>query len=279
MKNQKKVKDPFTLILASVLLLIGGGCFLSVAIFFAKGYLTTKRNNELGQQLQAATGESLDAEGAAGDGTDEGDGVNADDSDAEAERQRISGILSIWRETINEDIIGYLEIPDTNIAYPIVQTEDNDFYLTHNVEKENDRQGAIFADVGNEIADASEWMPFEDAVIGSKLILYGHNMKNLSMFGGLRYFKNETYLEEHPEIILYLDSGKYTFTIDEVRVISENNLDSDPVYDLTNKEETEENAHSTVMTSDGLMPNSNGEIVLSTCDAGESRLIIHGASN
>ena len=46
----------------------------------------------------------------------------------------------------NQDIIGFLEIENTNISYPVVQGKDNEFYMTHNYKKEKSKNGAIFLD-------------------------------------------------------------------------------------------------------------------------------------
>lgn len=82
---------------------------------------------------------------------------------------------------INGDIIGWLQIEGTEINYPVVQGTDNSYYLSHTFEKNENGAGAIFIDCANS-------RDFQDC----NTIVYGHNMKNGSMFGTLRkYFQSE----------------------------------------------------------------------------------------
>lgn len=87
-------------------------------------------------------------------------------------------------QAINPDIIGWLQIEGTEISYPVVKGTDNDYYLKHTFEGNTNAAGAIFADYSNS-------SDFQDC----NTIIYGHNMKNGSMFGLLqRYFKDEASL-------------------------------------------------------------------------------------
>lgn len=90
---------------------------------------------------------------------------------------------------IHEDLIGWLKIDDTIIDYPVVQTDDNEYYLTHNINRENDRNGTIFLDKDCEIEYPS-----------TNLILYGHHMQSGKMFAGLEKYEDKSYWEKHPYI-------------------------------------------------------------------------------
>lgn len=89
----------------------------------------------------------------------------------------------------NEDIIGWLEIPNSNISFPVVQGTDNQYYMTHTYKKEKSKDGSIFLD-----KDYNWDLP------SSNLLLYGHNNKNGNMFQGLLEYKEESYYKEHPTI-------------------------------------------------------------------------------
>lgn len=89
----------------------------------------------------------------------------------------------------NEDIIGWLEIPNTKINFPVVQGTDNQYYMTHTYKKEESKDGSIFLD-----KDYNWDLP------SSNLLLYGHNNKNGNMFQGLLNYKQESYYNEHPDI-------------------------------------------------------------------------------
>lgn len=103
---------------------------------------------------------------------------------------------------INEDIIAWIYIPGTNISYPVVQGEDNSYYVTHTVKKNQNKSGAIFLDKAN-LSDFSD----------TNSIIYGHNLQNNKMFSGLRKFLNSTYTKEHNEIILYTPNDEIHYKV------------------------------------------------------------------
>ncbi len=92
----------------------------------------------------------------------------------------------------NPDTIGWIRVPGTNIDYPIVQGEDNDFYLNHDFN-------------GNESVAGSIYLDFESQgdFIGRNNVLYGHNMKNGSMFKDVVRYKDEEYFKEHQYFSIY----------------------------------------------------------------------------
>ena len=83
----------------------------------------------------------------------------------------------------NPDIYAWITIPDTVIDYPIVQSsEDNAYYLNHSAEKTDSASGAIYSENYNK-------KNFDDPIT----LLYGHNMKDGSMFAGLHKYEEDTY--------------------------------------------------------------------------------------
>ena len=76
---------------------------------------------------------------------------------------------------INPDVIGFLKIDGTDINHVVVKGTNNDYYLTHNLEKNNNKGGWIFADYHNKLDG-----------LDKNIIIYGHNMHNNSMFGTLK---------------------------------------------------------------------------------------------
>ncbi len=94
----------------------------------------------------------------------------------------------------NDDIVGWIEIEDSQINYPVVKTSDNDFYLTHNFYKKKERHGTPFMDYRN----SHDQLNFNT-------VLHGHNMKSDNqMFSDLEnYYKGNgaiTYYRKHPLI-------------------------------------------------------------------------------
>lgn len=98
--------------------------------------------------------------------------------------------------SINQDYIGWIHIDGTKVNYPIVKGSDNEFYLTHNFLKKKDQAGAVFMDYRQSTKQ-----------LDNHTIIYGHNMKNQSMFGSLRHYLDPQYLTSHSTITIdFLDS-------------------------------------------------------------------------
>lgn len=93
---------------------------------------------------------------------------------------------------VNPDIIGWITVPGTKIDYPVVQGTDNDKYLHTSFEGEESVTGAIYLDFESD-ADME----------GKNNIIYGHNMKNGSMFNEVNDYKDESFFKEHQEFFLY----------------------------------------------------------------------------
>jgi len=109
--------------------------------------------------------------------------------------------LGALRE-VNGDVLGWLTIPGTKVNYPVLQRADNDYYLDHTWKGERSSVGAIFVDYRNS-ADFSD----------DNTLIYGHNMKNRSMFGELKYYINDGHWEAHPSIYLVDDGGVHRYDI------------------------------------------------------------------
>lgn len=89
----------------------------------------------------------------------------------------------------NQRMIGWVKIDDTIIDYPVMQTVNNEYYLDHNFNQEEDRNGCIFMDYQCDVIKGCD-----------NIILYGHHMKSGKMFGTLNKYSKESYYEEHPTI-------------------------------------------------------------------------------
>ena len=89
----------------------------------------------------------------------------------------------------NNDIVAWLEIPNTKINYPVLQTTDNEYYMTHTYKKEYSKDGSIFLD-----------KDYDWNIPSSNLLIYGHNNKNGNMFQDLLKYEDENYYKEHPII-------------------------------------------------------------------------------
>ncbi len=99
---------------------------------------------------------------------------------------------------INEDIIGWIYMEDTVVNYPVLQGENNLYYLDKTYYKKYLASGSIYMDYVNE-------PDFSDA----HSIIFGHNMKNHTMFGDLSDLRNADYLKEHPYVDIILTDGTW----------------------------------------------------------------------
>ena len=102
-------------------------------------------------------------------------------------------------ENVNDDIVGWITIPDTNIDLPVVQGEDNDFYLHNGVDGQyNYELGCPFLDYRCE-SDFS----------GFNSIVYAHNMTEQRMFADIALYKDEAFFQSHPAGTLTMKDGEH----------------------------------------------------------------------
>ena len=101
-------------------------------------------------------------------------------------------------KAINEDVVAYVKVNNTNIDYVVVRGSNNDYYLRHNLEKQWNVGGWVFGDYRNKFDGTDK-----------NIILYGHNMTDGSMFGTLNKTLSEEWYsnEENHEIVLVTERG------------------------------------------------------------------------
>lgn len=104
--------------------------------------------------------------------------------------------------SINPDVIGWIYYEDTVIDYPVVQGRDNEKYLYTLFDGSTGGFGTLFA-------DASTEAPFRQF----NTIVYGHHMRNGSMFAPLKHLKEKSYCDEHPQLELITPEGKFHLEI------------------------------------------------------------------
>lgn len=99
----------------------------------------------------------------------------------------------------NPDTIAWLKVENTSIEFPVVKTNNNSYYLTHNFNKENNKAGWIFADYKNKFDGTDK-----------NIIIYGHNRRDDSMFGTLKnVIKKEWYSNEENQYITLITEKEY----------------------------------------------------------------------
>ncbi|MBR2716637.1 MAG: sortase [Oscillospiraceae bacterium] len=117
----------------------------------------------------------------------------------------------------NSDVIGWLYCPNTVINYPVLQTQDESFYLNHGFDKQPNTAGALFADYGSSAG-----------VLMSNFIIYGHNMKDHSMFGTLTRYTDQSYWEQNPTMYYLTPNQNYRIELSCAHIV-ESTVDNFPM--------------------------------------------------
>lgn len=171
-------------------------------------------------------------------------------------------------QAINPDVVGWIYIEDTEVNYPIVQGDDNDYYLYRLLSGERNSSGSIFLDAG-----ASELFQSRNSS------LYGHNMKNGSMFAGITDYVDQEFYEKHPVALLMTPQGNY-----KVRIFSCYITDAwDNAWQIVfNGSEygqwLNELQRKSYLATDVQPTEADRVLTLSTCtyETQDARLLVHG---
>ena len=103
----------------------------------------------------------------------------------------------------NADIYAWIYIPGTNVDYPVLQHASNDaYYLNHDMQGKKAACGSIYTEKANS-------KDFND----NHTVLYGHNMKNGTMFKTLHYYNEKKFFEENPYIYVYTEADTRVYQI------------------------------------------------------------------
>jgi sortase B len=173
-----------------------------------------------------------------------------------------------WQElqATNKDIYAWIYIPGTEVNYPVLQSDeytDTDYYLDHNLDGTTGLPGCIYTQKLNA-------KDFEDPVT----VIYGHDMKNGTMFRSLHDYMDRDFFDENNYIYIYTPDTTYTYQIyaayrsDNALILGKYGLfqDSD-VYagfldEVVSQEETEELCH---IDTSVTVSSQDKTIILSTC--------------
>ena len=112
----------------------------------------------------------------------------------------VNAVKELQKE--NADVKGWIKIDGTNINYPLLQTTDNDYYVSRNYKRENSKYGSIFMNYNSDLKNEK-----------SHVIIYGHDMKDGQMFAGLLNYTNKAFYEENPFITIATDEKEEKYKI------------------------------------------------------------------
>jgi len=187
--SNSKIKKYLFILLAIIFILLLGYILFNLYI--------NVRDKKANKELQANTISTVD---------------NITDEKEEKNQEIIDKVTELQQE--NEDVKGWIKIENSNINYPLLQGEDNNYYQNRNYKKEISNYGSIFIDEASNLED-----------VNSNVIIYGHNMKDKEMFQNLLNYADKDYYEEHKniEIITNEKTMKYEIvTVFKSRIYYQN---------------------------------------------------------
>ena len=116
----------------------------------------------------------------------------------------------------NSQTVGWVYVPNTNIDYPVVQTNNNDYYLNHSFNNSTNSAGWVFADYRTNVTDSSN------------VIIYGHNKKDKSMFGSLKNVLNQDWRssEENLYVNFATPDGAHVYKIFSAFICNDSEVNS-----------------------------------------------------
>ena len=186
--------------------LLLGSCFAACAAFGGRllqtGLEYKRQEADLLRMRRLTGGRKEGADRTAAEMTGQA-GSETTDQNAEEGTDRAARLDRCRRSReANPDTIGWLSIPGTEIDYPVMYTpEDPDFYLNHGFDQEPSAGGMIYLDGGDDGGGRKAQEPAEaEAAKRINFILYGHHMKNGTMFAGLEQYLDPEFFKEHRTI-------------------------------------------------------------------------------
>ena len=260
--------------LIGVLVLIFIGSAIGIVSYFWDSQESGKRYDELSNLLEdirstmdqdsgdnaANSGSSNSNQNA--NGSQDQSGSSSDDTSSTPEEPvMLADYQQIYQ--LNNDLVGWITMPDIKVNYPVVQTpNDPDYYLTHDFYKRRSDWGAIYAEEACDINRPSD-----------NIILYGHHMKDGSMFASLLKFQEKEFWETHQKFIFDTLYERHQYRIWAVFKISGNADNGFPyhqfIYAATEADFNEfvSTAKSLAFYDTGITPEYGDYLLtLSTCE-------------
>ncbi len=167
---------------------------------------------------------------------------------------------------MNDEVVGWIEIPNTRIDYPIVRHSDNSFYLTHSFNKKKNQAGWIFLDYRSDMSKNEK-----------NTIIYGHNRLDESMFGTLKNLTKEDYLKNN-EHYIYVETPDANY---KYEIFSIYRIDTTDDYIKTNFSDEELSSWLNVLKNRSIynfnvaISKEDNILTLSTCSNKNKKLVVH----
>ena len=165
--------------------------FLSLLIFSSSKVISYIRDSKKNKEIADKISKSITIEEDI-DNTNNDENINKYKIDFDTLKEQ------------NSDTVGFLKVNGTDIENVVVKGKDNSYYLSHNFEKQSNSAGWIFADYRNKLDGTDK-----------NIIIYGHNMRNNTMFGTLKNILNKEWQEneENRYITFNIENEEYTYEV------------------------------------------------------------------
>ncbi len=230
--------------LRRVLMILLGCVFVISAGIFGKSFLEYRKGNQI---YEAAKSFVVEAETP----------VSMEKEDVLPLGMRTyKNIDFAGMQAVNEDVIGWIQIYGTPVDYPVLDADDNEYYLNRTYDRQWSSYGSIFIEPRNN-PDLSE----------RHLVIYGHNMVNEAMFGSLLEYKKQEYFDAHDTIRLCLPDRDVEYKIFSAYTA---HVDSPTYYmeftNLSKQKEMIDYMKAESLIQSNLTPKEDDQILtLSTC--------------
>lgn len=178
--------------IVAVCVFVGAGIMLASTLIQSKQAVSD--SNEIKAVVTTTVATTIDSDG----------NVVTIAPTVEEELEHNFDVMQYYKD-INEDVVGYIELEGCDIYQPVVQGEDNDYYLTHTYYKGTNKAGAIFMDYRCRI---------EEDYVSPNIVLYGHNQEDGTMFGNLKDYKQDLdFYAENPIVTFNTEYGVGKYVI------------------------------------------------------------------
>lgn len=248
MKKSKGSSNIWTFVMVIGILLITG-----TLVYMLTLYLNYKKSNDTYNEVKKEVVSVMDGK---------------DETEEEFKWYELATIDLAKLKEKNPEVAGWILFENEDISYPVMYSGEDDKYLHTTIDGDHAVAGSIFME-GENTPD------FEDC----HTIIYGHNMRNLSMFGKLKfYYRDNDYYNDHQYFQIFTEKGIYRYQIFGYEIVQSDSY----VYSLY-----DEASDSFADFIDSLRRNSYNKndinvtkddkvITLSTCTKGEERFVVHG---
>lgn len=258
-KKQRKIKWTFILIISLIIAII---CIIQI-------FFWNKDNNKIDKITDDINNEKIVKEEKSEQAENINPPENKEDDYWDYIKMDMMSVDFNELKKKNSDTVGFIKVNGTNVNYPIVQTNDNSYYLKHAFDKSKNSAGWVFADYRNNMVNFDK-----------NTVIYGHSRSNQTVFGSLKKVLNKSWYGNKDNHIIKLSTpyentlwqivSIYTIKPESYYITTKFSDSQFQTFIKTIKDRSEINFSGTLNENDKIL-------TLSTCEdvAGTTRLVIH----